>query len=1319
MYVDNPKLVIEVSIWKSKEEIETTNINFIYQDDKIEVAIKKLLEHFNFTDIYVWTDDESVEFNTSIHLNNINPFFFDKTQDTKQLKITEKKGIFSYQKINIVERKVFENDKKLLSIFFKYSRPSTSINENKLNELYEQSAQNEIVSTVITNYVLSGKIELEYTLKYYYRKIDSSSFDVTGWIYDNYNKHFTVKSNNDYTTIVNDLNKIQYEQSTLIFIKYLIYFKSYYIIEINQNGDINVKLVLGNKIKYSIKSVLQLRKQIGEFIKTLFNQEILLNDKVLKANIDFKAPNFSIDLFTKQCSLIYNFVSIQDKIFIYNRSSSNTENYDIESYIEELYKTSITKNISEIALTLSMQLSGETNIKCLKELENLVQNVVDNQGNALTKISKIFFTRKTYFTIRKIDNMYISVTLNNIQSLIELNYFNFWLSRVTYNSLSTKKQITSEKQKSSSSSSEPIRSASKSSDSLSELSSSGGMPRKEINLKQLDYLQKLDSNLFNKKELYNNKTYAQTCQGNRQPLGLPTQKFQKYKDSVDNHLEINNNTYFCPRYWCLESEQPILDKTKTKCEKDEEPIDIYATKQGTFNKPDTPRYVNYYSKDYLKPCCYLRNKTIVLKKESQSALSASNIHIFTTFNAVPENRYGMLPESILELIDNKTSGLNCGEKLKSKKCAFRMGISRKNCDLMDILTKMLKYEKRYDLVKTIYNELDLMKFISLENGEIAREFMKRAFYKNYKKIDKKVLFRNYNINISPSSRKTIDYAFNAFIDYLRNDNVDNPHYLYSLIAIIFGCNIYIWKYKNDTNFHLLNPLYSSYEDIRLLSNSGKAINIFYNNNLNLFEPIVLKSTNSLDYLFNFSSTSYSSLHQLYVPSTINKNILKNISKYTAVYNKSEFEIKKILLNNNLTVNHFVLKNGKILKIDKIIEPILFNRLLDILLVKDIELYDAYYYNFSFTDTNTDCNTCKDIKAKFNFEIIFSYLEPQRFDNSILFYNTITLENETKYNNQLIDIVDETYEKRNLDNKIFKDEISNHKNLDDWYNSYNFNNTFMTDKISYLKDKLAFSNKAIGEYSKMFKQSYKTEIVETTNDHKSIVKDIKLESNFTKGELANLPSKFKSYKLNYVNSLHYNDDSIYEFLTTILKQDKKEEIKELATNTIKKMFGSIGSFNILCYILDYKNIILTELKLPLDTANTNIIYDRFKKLSDVEKEQSITNIIKQCKTSEIDLYALSELSNIGVLVLHFRKYHLLNPDKNKYKRDSVEDLSATCNLFINRNIRKDYGNYPFLMIYAGRDRLYFINNGYYNKALDVSANIKEIIEYKLKTYKDII
>ena len=110
MYIDNPKLLINVSIWKSKKQIETKQIDFIYQDDQIEVGIQKLLEYFKFTNIYAWSDTDPIEFNTSIPLNHVNPFFFDKTQDTKQLKITGRKGIFSYQTINIVDQEIFKDD---------------------------------------------------------------------------------------------------------------------------------------------------------------------------------------------------------------------------------------------------------------------------------------------------------------------------------------------------------------------------------------------------------------------------------------------------------------------------------------------------------------------------------------------------------------------------------------------------------------------------------------------------------------------------------------------------------------------------------------------------------------------------------------------------------------------------------------------------------------------------------------------------------------------------------------------------------------------------------------------------------------------------------------------------------------------------------------------------------------------------------------------------------------------------------------------------------------------------------------------------------
>ena len=78
---------------------------------------------------------------------------------------------------------------------------------------------------------------------------------------------------------------------------------------------------------------------------------------------------------------------------------------------------------------------------------------------------------------------------------------------------------------------------------------------------------------------------------------------------------------------------------------------------------------------------------------------------------------------------------------------------------MDILTFLLNYNNREDLVKAIYNKLDLVKFISLENGYIAREFMKRAIYKNQRKINQKIFARNFKININGKIFKKYSICF--------------------------------------------------------------------------------------------------------------------------------------------------------------------------------------------------------------------------------------------------------------------------------------------------------------------------------------------------------------------------------------------------------------------------------------------------------------------------------------------------------------------------------------------------------------------------------
>lgn len=1317
MYIDNPRIPIQIYEWKSAKVIsKPITINNIYRDDQIEVAVKKILNYFKYDDIYLWTDDEIIEFEPSTKFNNINPFLFNITQDIHKLRITEKKGLFLFSKINIVNIESFKENKQIKDIFFKYKRPSVTINEQVLNKLYEQTDDSNIESTIIIYYEFDTHIKLNKTLRYYYRN-NTYDYDVLMFVYDNYNKHITVKNNKDYSSIISELNNTVYDNEQIIIIKYLTNIKSYYKILINNDGYVCVKLYLGNKLKYSIENVLKLKEEITKY----FSIDTTFKDVSLKAQTTFKVPNFSKDVFIEKSALVYNFINKQDNFYIYNRTSNNKQSYDIESYIKELY-TTLTTNVDSIVAILLPQIDGISK----SEIIELVNNVINNEQTNLTKTKKIIFTQKTFFTITKTDNYYISININNIKSIIELGYFNFWLSKITYNSKVSKKILTDIDKKSSESS---ISEASEASDDSLGSLSSGGMPAKNAQIKQLNTLQILDPTLFNKSELYNSKTYAQNCQGNRQPMGLTNEKFEQYKGNVDNHLTINNNTYFCPRYWCPISEKPILDnKTDTCDNKDEIPIDLYATKKGTFNKPDTPHYVAYYNVNYQKPCCYLKNKQVILKTDKSSDKtpvsnkgsgsdsnktdnSASNIHIYKLYSKeIPENRYGLLPSSILKLIDNKSPGLSCSDKLKSKKCAFRLGMKTSNSDLMDILTLLLKYESRNDLVKAIYNKLDLVKFISLENGEIVREFMKKAIYKNQRKLDTKVLKRTYDININPLSLKTVHYAFNEFMDYLKNGKVINPHYLYSLIAMTMNCNIYIWKYKNETNFNLLNPLYVNYADLKILSGNEKAVNIFYNFNINLFEPIVLKSTNDIDYIFDFSHKKYNTLRNIEIESTIDTTVLDNIREYVVFYKlQTDYHIKIILLNNNLSVNHFILNNNIVIKVN-IIEPILLNKLFDIINCKSIQLYDEIMYSDSFVKTI-------DFKNKYNFEVIHSTLKPQLFANTILFYNTVTLMSETKNNKMLEEEVDIIYENNNTDS-IFKNEIENHNSMDDWYNSYNFNDTFMTDNIIYLKGKYSFNSKAIEKYKDFFINKHKTEIIKTSSENVKLTENIKLDLDFMKGELEKLRTKWNSYNFYFVKSLNYKDDDVFGLLTNIMKKDRTADIKLLAANNITKLFGSLEGFNILCYILNYKTIICDSLSLAL-TAPVHSIYDKFKKSKNITKEESINNIIPKLKTSEIHLFSATELFNIVIIVIHHRVYNSLNKDKQPVKRNSIEDIGETCNMFINNNIKTNYDKYPLLIIYSNEDRLYFVDKQFYNKINEAPENIKDIIKYKIKTYKDIV
>ena len=1318
MYIDNPKIDIEIYEWTTSINKKKHIISDIYRDDQIDIAVRKILNFLQYDNIYLWIDNEIIEFNTSEELNNINPFLYDHTNGPKnKLIFTDKKGLFLYSKINLVNIETFKSNKEILNIFFKYQRPQININEKTLNELYNQTETNTIQSAIITFYEFDKTISLDKTLKYYYRN-NKYEYDVLFWVYDNYNKHITVKNIKNYSIIINDLNNTKYDNEQLIIIKYFSdSLKYYYKITIHCNGYINVKFYLGNKSKYSIEKVLKLKTDITKLFKDIRE----FNDVSLKSQISLKANNFSKELFIKNSSRIYNFINTQDNFYIYNRTSNNTQSYDINTYIKELYNT-FKPSPEEIVSILLPQIDKKE--LSAKELLILVNNVISDEEINLTKTKKIYFTQKTFFTINKTDTYKITITVNNIKSILELGYFNFWLSKITYNNSKQLKKPDKKPISSSSSSSSSKITSDSSDNSLKSFDSneslSGGVPYKNTKIKQLNTLKILDPDLFN--ESYNTKTYAQTCQGNRQPMGLTNEKFEKYKQNVDNYLVINKNTYFCPRYWCPISEKPIIDKNKETCgNPDETPIDIYSTKAGTFNKSDEPRYVAYYNQNYLKPCCYIKNKQVVIKEDNPPTTisnqattnkttdnnSASNIHIYTVYNReIPDKRYGILPPSILEIINDNSAGLVCSKKLKSKLCAFRTGIPNKNKDLMDILTFLLNYETRDDLVKAIYNKLDLVKFISLENGYIAREFMKLAIYKNQRKISQKIFKRNYDIKINEKSLKNIQFAFNEFIDYLRYQKVLNPHYLYSVIALTLQYNLYIWKSKNENNFTFLLPLYVSYNDIKLLSGTEKAINIFFNTEINMFEPIVLKSTNNIQYTFDFTKKNV----RLENESSIDFTILDKLLEYITL-NKFGYKIKIVLLNNNLTVNHFVLDNNAIIKC-KLIEPILLNKLFEIIECREIQLYDEFMYNDFEKNYNLTNIT--------DFEIIHNNLKQQLFNDTIIIYNK-NIQLTSEKNNILTD-VDHIYA-NNITDSIFQNEIENHKDIRDWYNSFDFNNTFLTDKITYNKGNYSFSNKAINQYITFFDNKYKTNII--NNDinnnvklHNSIIVDLN-NVDFTKGNIHKLPSKWNSYNFHYVYSNNYTNNTIFEFIVNITKIDKTDDIKKLGINNIKKTFGSYDGFILLCYLLNYKSIIYNYLNIALNTP-IQIVYDKFNKFNNIKKEEFINNIIPKFDTSEIHLYSVAELLDIIIIVIHHRTYALLNKSTEKPKRNSIEDIGETCNMFINNKLKNsNYDKYPLIIIYSDENRLYFVNKQYYTEISKAPDNIKEIIKYKLKTFKKLV
>lgn len=1354
MNIDNPKKPVKIIEWISKTQKKEYIINNIYQDDIINIAIQKIINYLNGYNIYLW-DTDIIEFDAL--LPHINPFEVDlNSVYVKKLFYKSKTGIFLRTELNIVKLENLKKyDDSLSKLYFGYKRTNLNINDDSLNNLLE--CESSIISEVIiSKYNLESIIDLKNSsLKYYYENLDLTKNKISGliWIYDDYNKHYNIlKNENYYRNLEYFNNKVYNIESFIIFNKLKKNKKSNYFVEINKLGVTRVNLYLENSSKYTISDIINIRENISDLLQSIFTTNIEFTENSIKAKININVPNFSKDKFNKQISKICGFITQNNDFYIYNKTSLNDNiSFDIEDFIKDLLYTNHTE--AEIITIILFSLSKGNNNLDKKDISDLIKDILRNEENVLTKTKKIYIVNKTFFKIQIVDKHRITINIENVPSIIELSYIIFWLSKISLKASDTTKI---EFQKKSVSPIDDTKvSVEEDDDSLGDLSSpddslgdlspnsllEGGMPKRknsEKQIKQINYLRGLDPELFNDKSDLN---YAKACQSNRQPLGMESDKFKQYEKSVDNHLVIKKNTYFCPRYWCPISEKPILTKNEG-CDDNEVPIDLYHGLTFNLNDPDRPKYVNYITENYLKPCCYLKEKKISIIDEikKDSINLGENNYILTTFETIPNDRFGILPKPILNFIDNN-SGLPCTSQLKNKKCAYRMGIANNKRDLIDILVLTLGFNNRYSLIKQIYNKLDFVSFISLENGEVARDFLKKSYYSNKKRTHDKIFSKNYNINIDIQYRKNIDYALTAFIDYLKNDKVDNPHYLYCIISLLEKTNIYIWKYKNE-KCHIICPLYVSYKQLNNLADSDDAVFIFYNNKNDIFEPIVGKSKTDINYIFNTSKLKLiKKLTSLCDEKKVNDDdILNNLNeyvKYFSLYNK-EYLIDKILLNSNLTVNTLILKNKKILRLNKCINSISFHKVIDITNCKNIYLYDEYNYILKQKDDTVILNKIE----KLNFSIVYN-LENQYFSNSIIFYNTQKLHDESKLNNELYAIVDYIYtnkdytifndwkdsiikyfknDKNILKVHIFLEEIENiNYDINKWYNNYNFNKYFLNENIIHTNERSIFNNKALHIYNNIFKTEIESVIIKYENPiiTTSIINPQIYTINFTNtinSIIHKLPSKWNSYNLKYIETSNYTNNDLYELFKKINKTDKNNIIKELRNNKIKILLGSDNGINYLLNLINYKDIICNELNLQNTSPFINII-NKFNKFTTLDKENFITNIIDLLNTSQIDVYAASEIINVAFIVIHSRSFQLKQSIKVVVKRNSIQDIIGTCDVFINKIVVKEFDEYPLILLYSDGDRLYFIDNGYYANINDAPDDIKQIIQYKLKSYKE--
>ncbi len=1107
-----------------------------------------------------------------------------------------------------------------------------------------------------------------------------------------------------------------------------------YIFDVRKNINWEIinktKIILTNYLKKYIREKIKMR----EMSLKLSTSYVI--DNTLYTNFVSKISSY-IDIFSVKKSQNKEKKEI---ICIYKRSSYYNDNIDINEYILSRYNLGISKEEIEYELVNL----GYNIENAREEIINVIENIeINDKELKKTKIKDngtiILISKSNNGFDIEITNSANYKELNYL--LYWLSKIIASSRKITKKEENKKEDKKEEKKDDYKLDKEVIEKEIEEEeiDKLGELDYNlddddedellGGAIGKEKHSYFVDLIKKVD------KDLVTDNYARDKCQSDFQPIVLTKEEkenLEKNKQTYyDNILEYGSskeklNYYICPKLWCPISKIPLdVNKEEWDCPLDnEEPMKMFWGNDK--NKPRYIKLIKPNDKGLCAPCCgkklqkeeelkkckiptddniedNLDINKIKIKKKEENKLDKKeekkeivdeqekNNYLMNQKAPIPENRQGSIPENLHSILLPEISYDMCSKMIqKTQKCYIRKGLNHrskdnnimiKNDSIIYAITSQLNFNNKKELINDIKNKLDIVKFLTLENGQICKDFMNireiipeknEKLINKLEKDKKKLSILDYDSKnkISTSRLLNIYNAYNKFINYLSSDDYPGdklPYYMYSLISILYKKLLIIWE--NDNNdIKILCPLYSSYNELLTNLDLNPEIIMLLKDN-KYYEPIVFKnklSTNNIIKL-NDNITIKKIINEC---SNLNDND-NNTKTYKKIYslnkwiktkddNYFNFEIKTILLNNDLSINYLLTESNILLNFETISISLLSNFIKD-MNIKKIKFYedivnkDLNINRINKENYNKFKNKCKNLDIEsLNGRIIS--------ENETLFNSIINISKLELKNNNIIHT--------NNYNEFYNYIDNENKRAYKWYNLQKYIvsvivNKYNDDKFIKEYSKLNRLEKINKLYNKYFKSLNNNKIIKIileelpTNNSKPITNLIKWINNI-----------ILTYK--------------YDFMSSTIKENKDELIFS------QNVFYINGIFEIPKLLLYYHDNMpnnlfdIKENKNKDYIINNNIISDNLElpKIYEGPDEELPTKWKKKLKNKFTNLIVIKSNYNIE----NFKEF--------------INWLSKYLNIYVDYNeIKEIVSNYYIKNIFDKKNINLLLNDpSFYNELL---------------------